>query len=115
MISKPLYSEEMAAAERAAREAGSIVMSMFKGKFDVQEKARITLSPRPILRPTAKFDIIQEKFPRMADFGRRQGQFSTVGLSRIWIVDPIDGTKEFIEGVPSSRFLSVLSSTGGRK
>jgi hypothetical protein len=30
------YKEELAVAEKAAREAGAVVMDLFKGKFDIQ-------------------------------------------------------------------------------
>ena len=34
------YSAEWAAAETAAREAGAVVMGLFKGKYDVHEKSK---------------------------------------------------------------------------
>ena len=34
------YKEELAVAEKAAREAGSVVMDLFKGKFDIHEKSK---------------------------------------------------------------------------
>ena len=34
------YSEELAAAEQAAHDAGAAVMSLFNGKFDVREKSK---------------------------------------------------------------------------
>ena len=102
MTGNPLYSEEMAAAERAAREAGSIVMGMFKGKFDVQEKSKNNPVTTADLEANRKIrDIIQEKFPEDGWISEEDKDSSRrLGLSRIWIVDPIDGTKEFIEGVP---------------
>jgi myo-inositol-1(or 4)-monophosphatase len=102
MTGNHLYSEEMAAAERAAREAGSIVMGMFKGKFDVQEKSKNNPVTTADLEANRKIrDIIQEKFPDDGWLSEEDKDSSRrLGLSRIWIVDPIDGTKEFIEGVP---------------
>ena len=35
-----LYSEESAVAEYAAKEAGTIIMRLFKGKYDVHEKSK---------------------------------------------------------------------------
>ena len=34
------YKSELAAAEKAAREAGSTIMGLFKGKFDIREKSK---------------------------------------------------------------------------
>jgi len=44
MSKNGLYSEEMATAECAAREAGAIIMSMFMGKFDVLRR-RVKIIP----------------------------------------------------------------------
>jgi len=102
MSEKRLYSDEMATAERAAREAGAIVMGMFKGKFDVQHKSKNNPVTSADLEANHKIhEIIQKRFP--ADgWLSEEDQDSThrLGLSRVWVIDPIDGTKEFIEGVP---------------
>jgi len=102
MTSNPLYSKEMAAAERAAREAGSIIMGMFKGKFDVEEKSKNNPVTTADLEANRKIrEIIHEEFPEDGWLSEEDKDSAhRLGLSRIWVVDPIDGTKEFIEGVP---------------
>ena len=96
-----LYSEEMAVAEHAAREAGSIVMSMFRGKFDVQEKSKNNPVTTADLEANRKIhEIIQENCPNDGWLSEEDKDSAhRLGVSRIWVVDPIDGTKEFIEGV----------------
>jgi myo-inositol-1(or 4)-monophosphatase len=96
------YSPELAAAEKVAREAGAAVMALFKGKFDVHEKSKnnpvttADLEANRIIRET-----ISRSFP---DDGwlSEEDQDSThrLACSRVWVVDPIDGTREFIEGIP---------------
>jgi myo-inositol-1(or 4)-monophosphatase len=96
------YQAELAAAETAAHDAGAVVMGLFKGKFDVHEKSKnnpvttADLEANRIIRET-----ISGAFPgdgwlseEDLDSARR------LGLSRVWVVDPIDGTREFIEGIP---------------
>jgi len=102
MSESHLYSQEMAVAERAAREAGAIVMSMFKGTFDVQEKSKNNPVTSADLEANRKIrDIVQGKFPADGWLSEEDKDTShRLGLSRIWVIDPIDGTKEFIEGVP---------------
>jgi myo-inositol-1(or 4)-monophosphatase len=102
MSKNRLYSEEMATAERAAREAGAIIMSMFMGKFDVQEKSKNNPVTSADLEANRKIrEIIQGEFPADGWLSEEDKDSSNrLGLSRIWVVDPIDGTKEFIEGVP---------------
>lgn len=97
-----LYSYELAIAERAAREAGATIMSLFKGKFDVREKSK----NNPVTTADLEANrIIREKigacFPRDGWLSEEDQDTSRrLALSRVWVVDPIDGTKEFIEGVP---------------
>jgi len=93
------YSKELTAAESAAREAGAVVMSLFKGKFDVREKSKnnpvttADIEANRIIRET-----IFEAFPGDGWLSEEdQDNSDRLALSRIWVVDPIDGTKEFIE------------------
>lgn len=95
------YKDELSAAEEAARAAGSIIMGMFKGKFDIHEKSKNN--------PVTSADIQANRTIREIILGAfaKDGWLSEedkdsperLGCSRIWVIDPIDGTKEFIEGV----------------
>jgi myo-inositol-1(or 4)-monophosphatase len=96
------YEKELAIAEQAALEAGSMVMGLFKGKYDVHEKSKnnpvttADLEANRIIR-----DNIQKSFPQDGWLSEEDVDNSRrLALKRIWVIDPIDGTKEFIEGVP---------------
>jgi len=97
-----LYREELDVAERAAREAGTIIIGLFKGKYDVREKSRnnpVTTADLEANRAIER--IVREKFP--ADGWLSEEDLDgphRLRSSRVWVIDPIDGTKEFIEGVP---------------
>jgi myo-inositol-1(or 4)-monophosphatase len=97
-----LYSEESAVAEYAAKEAGSIVMRLFKGKFDVHEKSKNNPVTSVDLAANRKIhDIILGRFPQDGWLSEEdKDSTDRLSLSRVWVIDPIDGTKEFIEGVP---------------
>lgn len=93
---------ELAVAERAANAAGAAVLSLFRGKFDVREKGKnnpvtsADLEANRIIR-----ECIQQGFPSDGWLSEEDSDNSErLALSRVWVVDPIDGTKEFIEGVP---------------
>jgi myo-inositol-1(or 4)-monophosphatase len=96
------YSEESAVAEYAAKEAGSIVMRLFKGKFDVHEKSKNNPVTTADLAANRKIrEIILGRFPEDGWLSEEDKDSARrLSLSRVWVVDPIDGTKEFIEGVP---------------
>ena len=88
------YKEELAVAEKAAREAGSVVMDLFKGKFDIHEKSKnnpvttADLEANRIIR-----EKIQTAFPGDGWLSEEdQDNRDRLARSRIWIVDPIDGT-----------------------
>jgi myo-inositol-1(or 4)-monophosphatase len=110
-----LYSEEMAVAEYAAKEAGSIVMGMFKGKFDVHEKSKNNPVTTADLAANRKIrEIIQGRFPEDGWLSEEDKDTThRLSVSRIWVIDPIDGTKEFIEGVPQFA-ISIGFVVGGR-
>jgi len=96
------YDEELMIAERAAREAGWAIRKLFKGKYDVHEKSKNNPVTTADIEANHKIrGIIHGRFPddgwlseEDIDDARR------LKASRVWIIDPIDGPKEFIEGVP---------------
>lgn len=96
------YSAELAAAETAARDAGAAIMGLFKGKYDVHEKSK----NNPVTTADLEANrIIREKivrtFPGDGWLSEEdQDSSQRLGCARVWVVDPIDGTREFIEGVP---------------
>lgn len=96
------YTEELNTAEQAAREAGQIIKKLFKGKFDVHEKSKNNPVTTADLEANRKIrEILQGKFPEDGWLSEEDGDDSRrLASSRVWIIDPIDGTKEFIEGVP---------------
>jgi myo-inositol-1(or 4)-monophosphatase len=96
------YSEEAAVAEYAAKEAGSIIMRLFKGKYDIHEKSKNNPVTSADLGANRKIrEIILGRFPDdgwLSEEDKDSAQ--RLNVSRVWVIDPIDGTKEFIEGVP---------------
>lgn len=54
--------------------------------------------------------MIAERFPDDAVAGEERG--GTVGAGRAWVLDPIDGTKNFLRGVPAWATLIALVDDG---
>ena len=96
------YDDELNTATRAAEEAGRIIRTLFKGKFDVHEKSKNNPVTSADIEANHKIrEIIQGRFPDDGWLSEEdQDDTRRLQSSRVWIVDPIDGTKEFIEGVP---------------
>ena len=93
--------QRMELANRIAREAGLITLEFFRsGRFEVERKG--DGSPLTIADQQAERHLraeIEKRYPNDGIVGEEFGE--TPGSSGIrWILDPIDGTKSFISGVP---------------
>ena len=90
----------MQAVADVARLAGDVAMRHFRGALDVETKgdgSPVTVADREA--ETAARAWIEARFPAHGILGE---EFGTVrpDAARRWIVDPIDGTKSFVRGVP---------------
>jgi histidinol phosphatase-like enzyme (inositol monophosphatase family) len=56
-------------------------------------------------------DLIETRFPHDAILGEEEGE-SHAGADRRWILDPIDGTRTFLRGVPFFGVLLALEYEG---
>jgi histidinol-phosphatase len=88
-------------AKTIAKSAGKLTLNYFQtDRFDVMKKG--DGSPLTIADQESEKHLraaIKEAFPRDAIVGEEFGE--TIGDSGYcWILDPIDGTKSFISGVP---------------
>jgi histidinol phosphatase-like enzyme (inositol monophosphatase family) len=97
---EPALAERLAAARRMASLARELVLRYFIQDFEVQRKA--DNSPVTIADREAELLLrreIQTAFPDDAIVGEEFGPQQGSSPFR-WILDPIDGTKSFIAGVP---------------
>ena len=96
------FSEEVAVAERAATEAGAIVMALYGKDYQIREKKRGDPVTAADLEANLKIrQIILDRFPEDGWLSEEDvDNPKRREVSRVWVIDPIDGTKEFIEGVP---------------
>ena len=83
-----------------ARIAGDVAMSHFRSALNVETKgdgSPVTIADRAAERAAREW--IAARFPRDGILGEEEG-LSDASARRRWIVDPIDGTKTFVRGVP---------------
>ena len=107
-------AEELEAATHLAREAGRAVLSYYRGAIEEvkEDAAPVTIADRASDRIivsglSALFPgdgILSEESRDSAERLKRP---------RVWIVDPLDGTREFIDGVPEFAVMIGLA-VGGR-
>ena len=90
-------------AKEAAIEAGSIIMKYYQKDYDVHQKSYH--NPVTTADKEADEKIKQILLSNNSDYGwlSEETVDSKERLSKkyIWVVDPLDGTKEFIEGIPN--------------
>jgi myo-inositol-1(or 4)-monophosphatase len=108
------YQPELQVALDAAREAGDILIRHYRGKTESWEKSEdnpVTLADLESDRAIAA--RLQVAFPN-------DGMLSEESVSdpmrvekrRVWIVDPMDGTKEFTKKIPEFAVSIALVENG---
>lgn len=88
------------AVTEVARVTGDVALRFFRTGVDVETKG--DGSPVTIADKTAEHEArewIAARFPGDAVLGEEYG-FSGDARQRRWLIDPIDGTKTFVRGVP---------------
>lgn len=93
--------ELLDAAAELARLAGQRALAHFGSRLDVDTKA----DGSPVTRADREAeqfarDWLAERFPRDAVLGEEYGVAGAPGATRRWVIDPVDGTKSFVKGVP---------------
>ena len=105
-----MFEEELSFAHELADRAAEISMSYFLGKFEVRQKPDLSPVTQADLEvETAVREMIAARFPADAVTGEEHGAGAG---DRMWIVDPIDGTKNFADGVPIWATLLALQVEG---
>ena len=89
------------AAAELSRLAGEKAMAHYKPGIAVDIKADGSPVTRAD-RETEKFarEWLAERFPADAVLGEEYGASGRTSAARRWVIDPVDGTKSFIKGVP---------------
>jgi histidinol-phosphatase len=106
-----VYEDELEFANTLADEASAIAMGFFRRDFEIHTKADST----PVTQADLEIeDMIRERlaerFPDNAVLGEEQGLVGE--SSRVWVVDPIDGTKNFAAGIQIWATLIALVEQG---
>ena len=92
---------ELKIAKEAALQAGSIILNFYKSDYEIKDKGYH--NPVTTADHAADLRLKEILMEARPEYGwlSEESIDSTERLSkeRVWVVDPLDGTKEFIEGV----------------
>ncbi len=100
-------------AEQLAKSAGEIALSFFRTNVAVElkkDETPVTIADRETERFIRK--SIAERYPDHDIVGEELGSGDSKGSPWQWVVDPIDGTKAFVAGVPLYTTLIALLHEG---
>ena len=94
-------NKELKSAIDAAKEAGSIIMKYYKSKYEICDKSyHNPVTTADHAADTYLKNNLTKAYPEYGWLSEETVDTkSRLDKSRTWIVDPLDGTKEFIEGV----------------
>jgi myo-inositol-1(or 4)-monophosphatase len=101
-VAEPALARERDLAIRAAREAGAIVRRYYASGVRVREKGPDDPVTKADLEANACIrSLVAAEFPADGWLSEETAD-STERLAcrRVWVVDPLDGTKEFIQQIP---------------
>ncbi len=94
---------ELMIAKDAALEAGDLILDYYKADYEIKDKGyHNPVTPADHASDARLKKILIESFP---DYGWLSEETidskDRLTKDRVWVVDPLDGTKEFIEGIPN--------------
>jgi myo-inositol-1(or 4)-monophosphatase len=112
-VSEPNLSDLLETCETAARAGGQQLIA-WRGRFQTREKAAADLvTDADFASQKAIQDVIAARFPSHAFLGEESASKDLIAESNqmIWVVDPLDGTTNYVHGYPNYA-VSVAVSRG---
>ena len=95
-------NSDLSIAKIAAIEAGGIILNYYKADYEIKDKGyHNPVTTADNAADTRLKEILTETRPEYGWLSEETvDSHKRLKKERVWIVDPLDGTKEFIEGVP---------------
>lgn len=94
------------------RESGRILLNYFKKNLEVELKADATPVTDADRRAEERLrQLIEKEFPEHGIIGEEFGEKNATS-EYVWLIDPLDGTKSFVSGVPLFGTLLALLKKG---
>jgi myo-inositol-1(or 4)-monophosphatase len=109
-----MYERELEVAVAAARDAGAIVHRWYVGKYTISEKGEDSpVTEADVEANHCIQDIISHAFPDDGWLSEEtRDSEARLAKTRVWVIDPLDGTKEFIKRIPEFCVSIALVETG---
>lgn len=99
-------------ATEAARRAGQVLLD-WSLKFTVKEKSRANLvTEADVNAQIAIVDVIRREFPQHSFLGEEDLNIAGASPEFRWIIDPLDGTTNYVHGFPYYAVSIALERAG---
>jgi 3'(2'), 5'-bisphosphate nucleotidase len=97
------YDHELRIALELAREAGAVILDVYEGPLEIQQKSgaddREPVTQADTLANEIIVNRLQREFPDDGILAEESVDTAhRLDKSRVWMIDPLDGTTGFIEG-----------------
>ncbi|MGO9603258.1 MAG: inositol monophosphatase family protein [Candidatus Binataceae bacterium] len=106
---------ELTLAKKAARAAGEILRKYWRqGGYEIGSKGRDNpVTEADLAADKALKTLLHDPFPEYGWLSEETADSDArLECRRVWIVDPLDGTKEFINGIPEFSVAIALVEDG---
>lgn len=106
------FEKELEVARRIARQAGELALAHRARGLETETKldlSPVTAADRACERMIAQ--VLEESFPADGLMGE-EGALKEASSGRRWILDPIDGTRDYIRHTPTWSVLVALEAAG---
>ncbi|MHB0971963.1 MAG: inositol monophosphatase family protein [Thermoanaerobaculia bacterium] len=106
------WAAELRVAREAAASGGQAALGYFRQTIDVRRKGDASpVTDADVASETAIIRTIERAFPSDGFLGEESGERPSTN-GRRWIIDPIDGTRAFLRGLPHWGVLIGLEVDG---
>lgn len=106
------FADEQAFAEQVAREAGAAVLAVW-GAVREEDKQGSPVTEADRSANAIIVDGLRSRFPEDGILSEEsRDSMDRLAKRRVWVVDPLDGTREFIDGIPEFAVMIGLAVEG---
>jgi len=111
-MTERVTAAHLALAGALADRAGAVLRKYFRTSLPVEDKAdRTPVTAADREAESEMRALIEARFPDHGILGEEHGR-TRPGADYVWVIDPLDGTKSFIAGVPLFGTLIALTFKG---
>lgn len=110
---QPMLSIAIKAVRRAATVIARGSLDMEQNKVEINRKGpNDYVTSVDIAAEQAIIEVLREAYPEHAVLGEESGLVGTTASEYVWVIDPLDGTRNFVHGIPNYAISVALTHRG---